>query len=118
MMAALRHTLYVIIAVASTIAAWWHGVAWIGESGNILNLPSFFLDSYHSGSAAAFVTIDILAAWIVFMLWVVPDAKRIGLGAKAGWLYFALSFIGTCFALPLYLRAREKHLVGAAETGS
>lgn len=110
MSASLRHALYVAIAVAATIGAWWHGFAWIMEGGNILNLPSFFLDSYRSGNAAAFLTIDILAAWAVFLLWVVPDATRIGLGAKTGWVYFALSFVGTCFALPLYLRARERHL--------
>lgn len=117
MSAPLRHAAYVIIAAAATVGAWWHGVAWITQGGNILNLPSFFLDSYRSGSAAAFLTIDILAAWAVFMIWVVPDAKRIGLGAKTGWVYFALSFIGTCLALPLYLRARERHLAAVGETG-
>ena len=116
MSASLRHALYVTIAVAATVGAWWHGFVWIMEGGNILNLPSFFLDSYRSGSAAAFLTIDILAAWMVFLLWVVPDARRIGLGAKAGWLYFALSFVGTCFALPLYLRARERHLEHAGQS--
>lgn len=113
MSAKLRHTVYVIIALAATAGAWWHGFAWIAQDGNILNLPSFFIDSYRSGSAAAFLTIDILAAWAVFMIWVVPDARRIGLGAKTGWVYFALSFIGTCFALPLYLRARERHLASS-----
>lgn len=105
-----RHLLYILIAVASAAAAWWQGIAWMRGGGNLLLLPTFFLDAYHSGSAAAFLTIDILAAWIVFMIWVVPDAVRIGLGARAGWLYLALSFIGTCFAFPLYLVARERHL--------
>lgn len=112
-----RHLLYILIAVASAAAAWWHGIAWMRGGGNLLLLPTFFLDAYHSGSAAAFLTIDIVAAWVVFMIWVVPDASRIGLGAKTGWLYLALSFIGTCFAFPLYLVARERHLAKAVAAG-
>lgn len=111
---AVRHALFVLIAILSTIAAWWHGIAWVQEGGNLLLLPTFFLDAFRSGSAAAFLTIDILAAWIVFMIWVVPDAKQVGLGASKGWLYLALSFIGTCFAFPLYLVARERHLSKSA----
>ena len=114
---AARHILFVIIAVASAAAAWWHGIAWMRGGGNLLLLPTFFLDAYNSGSAAAFLTIDILAAWIVFMIWVVPDAARIGLGARTGWLYVALSFVGTCFAFPLYLVARERHLAKAGAAG-
>ncbi len=105
-----RHAIYILIAILSAAAAWWHAIAWVQGGGNLLLLPTFFLDAYRSGSAAAFLTIDILAVWIVFMIWVVPDAKRVGLGARIGWIYLALSFIGTCFAFPLYLVARERHL--------
>lgn len=114
---AARHALYVLIALVSTAAAWWHGIAWVREGGNLLLLPTFFIDAYRSGSAAAFLTIDILAAWIVFMIWVVPDAEHVGLGARKGWLYFALSFVGTCFAFPLYLVARERHLARNRSAG-
>lgn len=114
---ALRHALYILIAVVSVIGAWWHGIAWMLGGGNVLLLHTFFLDAYRSGNAAAFLTIDILAAWIVFMIWVVPDATRVGLGAKTGWLYFALSFVGTCFAFPLYLVARERHLAKSGSVG-
>ena len=106
----IKHVLFVIIAVGATIAAWLHGFAWMADGGNILNLPSFFLDAYRSSPSAAFLTIDILAAWLVFMIWVVPDATRIGLGARWGWIFVALSFVGTCFAFPLYLVVRERHL--------
>ncbi len=104
----IKHGLFVVVAIGSTIAAWLHGFAWIAGGGNILNLPSFFLDSYNSGSAAAFLTIDILAAWMVFMIWVVGDAAKVGLGARWGWIFVALSFVGTCFAFPLYLVMRER----------
>ncbi|WP_428630029.1 DUF2834 domain-containing protein [Sphingopyxis sp.] len=113
----IRHGLYVLIAFVSAGLAWYYGIAWMQGGGNILNLPSFFLDAFRSGDAAAFLTVDILAAWIVYMIWVVPDAVRIGLGARTGWLFLVLSFIGTCFAFPLYLVRRERHLAKAGQTG-
>lgn len=110
----IKHALFVILAVGSLLLAWPHAFAWMAAGGSILNLPQFFLDSYRSGPAAAFLTIDILVAWIVFMAWAVGDAARIGLGAKWGWLFVALSFLGTCFAFPLYLVKRERFLAGRA----
>lgn len=106
----IKHLVYVVIAIGSLVAAWSHGLAWMAGGGNLLNLPSFFMDAYNSGSAAAFITIDILAAWLVFMIWVVGDSQRIGLGARQGWIFVALSFLGTCFAFPLYLVVRERFL--------
>ncbi len=106
----IKHLVYIVLAVGSLVAAWSHGLAWMAGGGNLLNLPSFFMDAYNSGSAAAFITIDILAAWLVFMIWVVGDSQRIGLGARQGWIFVALSFLGTCFAFPLYLVVRERFL--------
>ncbi len=106
----IKHLIFVVIAIGSLVAAWAHGLTWMSGGGNLLNLPSFFLDAYNSGSAAAFITIDILAAWLVFMIWVVGDSQRIGLGARQGWIFVALSFFGTCFAFPLYLVVRERFL--------
>jgi hypothetical protein len=102
--------LYIALAVISVVWAWSHGFAWAVGGGNLLNLPSFFIDAYKSGEAAAFLTIDILAAWATFMVWVVGDARKIGLGARMGWIFVGLSFLGTCFAFPLYLVLRERHL--------
>jgi Terpene cyclase DEP1 len=108
-----RHMIYIAFALISVVWAWSHGIAWMAGGGNIINLPSFFIDSYNGGSAAAFLTIDIAVAWGVYMIWVVGDATKIGLGAKTGWLFLALSFLGTCFAFPLYLVMRERHLAKA-----
>src|SRR3546814_250384 len=62
LMSGVRHALYVAIAIVSAVAAWWHGIAWVQEGGDLVNLPSFFLDAYHTGNAAAFLTIYIFAA--------------------------------------------------------
>ena len=106
----LRHVIYIALSLVSLVWAWSHGFAWMAGGGNLLNLPSFFIDSYNSGRAAAFLTIDIAVVWAAYMIWVVGDATKIGLGAKTGWIFLALSFLGTCFAFPLYLVVRERHL--------
>lgn len=113
----IRHAIYAIAAIASLIWAWSYGFTWAAEGGNLMNLPSFFIDSFNSGSAAAFLTIDILVVWGAFMLWVIPDAQRIGLGTKTGVIFLLLSFLGTCFAFPLYLIRRERHLAAQQQAG-
>jgi hypothetical protein len=111
-----RHMIYIAAALLSVIWAWTHAFAWMAGGGNIINLPSFFIDSYNSGPAAAFLTIDIAVAWGIFMIWVVGDAAKVGLGAKTGWIFVGLSFLGTCFAFPLYLVVRERHLANSGTT--
>lgn len=106
----IRHLLFVIAALVSTAWAWSQGLAWMAAGGNLLNLPSFFVDAYRSGPAAGFLTIDILFVWLVFIAWVIGDARRIGLGTKWGAFFALLSFGGTCLAFPLYLVMRERTL--------
>jgi len=68
------------------------------------------------GSIAAFLSFDMLIGWLVFMVWVVFDAKRIGLGYKWGWIFVALSYIGVSMAFPVYLVTRERFLDKQART--
>ena len=110
----LKHMIYIALALLGLVWCWSQGLQWIAHGGNIINLPSFFIDAYKSGSAAAFLTVDIAIAWATFMIWVVVDAAKIGLGAKTGWIFIGLSFLGTCFAFPVYLVVRERHLAGRA----
>jgi len=50
---------YIALSFVSVAWAWSWGFQWMAGGGNLLNLPSFFLDSDNSGSAAAFLAIDI-----------------------------------------------------------
>ncbi len=106
----LRHFVYALISLVSLILTWQHAFDWIAQGGNIANPMSFFIDGINSNSAAAFLSIDILAVWLVYLIWVIPDAIRIGLGLKTGVVFFFLSYLGTCFAFPLYLIVRERFL--------
>jgi hypothetical protein len=106
----IRHAAYVLLGVTATLLTWPHAFDWIRAGGNILNPVQFFSDAIHAGGTAAFLSIDMAIAWLVFMIWVVSDAKRIGLGLKWGWFFVALSYVGVSLAFPVYLVTRERFL--------
>lgn len=109
-MLSLKHIIFIAIAFISLVLTWTQGWAWIQDGGNILNPASFFIDGFKGNHASTFLSIDILAVWMVYMIWVVMDAKRIGLGIKWGVFFLFLSYLGTCFAFPIYLVVRERFL--------
>ena len=80
------------------------------NGGNILNPIQFFADAIAPGGTAAFLSIDMAIAWLVFMVWVVFDARRIGMGMRWGWFFVALSYIGVSLAFPVYIVTRERYL--------
>ena len=75
------------------------------------------IDAIKAGGSAAFLSIDMAIAWVVFMVWVVFDARRIGMGTKWGWFFVLLSYIGVSMAFPFYLITRERFLDGRAKIG-
>ncbi|MDT5299771.1 MAG: hypothetical protein QOG79_3013 [Mycobacterium sp.] len=111
-----RHAFYIVAGAVALVLTWPHAFSWMAAGGNILNPIAFFGDALAAGGTAAFLTIDMAIAWLVFMVWVVTDSKRIGLGYKWGWIFVALSYIGVSMAFPVYLVVRERHLDKRAQT--
>jgi hypothetical protein len=106
----IRHAIYLGAGVLALLLTWPHAFDWMDAGGNILNPLDFFGDAIDAGGTAAFLSLDMLVAWAVFMVWVVTDAKRIGLGTKWGWFFVALSYIGVSMTFPVYLVTRERFL--------
>ncbi|BBX44773.1 hypothetical protein MCOO_07880 [Mycobacterium cookii] len=98
------------------ILTWPNAFQWMSKGGNILNPIAFFGDAIAPGGTAAFLSIDMAIAWLVFMVWVVSDSSRIGLGHKWGWVFVALSYIGVSMAFPVYLVTRERFLEKHSQT--
>jgi hypothetical protein len=111
-----RHAFYLVAGAAALLLTWPHAFSWMAAGGNILNPVAFFGDAVAAGGTAAFLTIDMAVAWLVFMVWVVTDSKRIGLGYRWGWTFVALSYIGVSMAFPVYLVTRERYLDKRAKT--
>lgn len=105
-----RHALYVLAGVVALLLTWPHAFDWMRAGGNILNPIAFFDDAIAAGGTAAFLSIDMLIVWVVFMVWVVTDSVRIGMGRRWGVFFVVLSYIGVSMAFPLYLVARERFL--------
>jgi hypothetical protein len=111
-----RHAFYILAGAVALVLTWPHAFSWMAAGGNILNPLDFFGDAIGAGGTAAFLSIDMAIAWVVFMVWVVSDSNRIGLGYKWGWLFVALSYIGVSMAFPVYLVTRERYLDKRAQT--
>lgn len=106
----LKHGLFVVLGIVALFSTWPHAFDWMANGGNILNPVAFFGDAIKAGGTAAFLSIDMAIAWVVFMIWVVFDAQHIGLGLRWGWGFVGLSYIGVSLAFPLYLVVRERFL--------
>lgn len=105
-----RHAFFVVAGVVALVLTWPNAFAWMSAGGNILNPVQFFGDAMAPGGTAAFLSIDMAIAWLVFMVWVLFDAQRIGLGWKVGVLFILLSYIGVSMAFPFWLVTRERYL--------
>jgi hypothetical protein len=114
----IRHGLYIVAGIAALLLTWPHAFDWMRDGGNILNPIAFFGDAIDAGGTAAFLSIDMLIAWAVFMVWVVTDTARIGMGRKWGVFFIVLSYIGVSMAFPVYLVARERFLARCGGAGS
>lgn len=106
----LRHGFFLVVGIAALFLTWPHAFDWMRHGGNILNPVQFFADAINAGGTAAFLSIDMAIAWVVFMVWVVIDAQRIGMGLKWGWFFVGLSYIGVSMAFPFYLITRERFI--------
>lgn len=106
----IRHGAYLVAGLAALLLTWPYAFDWMSDGGNILNPIAFFGDAIDAGGTASFLSIDMLIAWAVFIVWVLTDSVRIGLGRKWGVAFVVLSYIGVSMAFPVYLVVRERFL--------
>ena len=106
----IKHAVFLLLGIVAMLLTWPHAFDWMANGGNILNPVASFGDAIAAGGTAAFLSIDMMIAWAVFMIWVVFDTHRIGMGMKWGWFFVALSYIGVSFTFPVYLIVRERYI--------
>lgn len=109
----IKHAVFLVLGLVALLTTWPHAFDWMRDGGNILNPLDFFGDAIDAGGTAAFLSIDMLIAWAVFMVWVVFDTRAIGMGMRWGWFFVLLSYVGVSMAFPVYLVVRERYLMGA-----
>ena len=97
--------LYAAIALGALVATWSFNIAYV-ENGH--SLIDFFGDGY-ANSASSSLTNDILFVTISAFVFMIIDARRIGV--RRVWIYLVVSLaVATSVAFPLYLIARERAL--------
>lgn len=110
MLTKVRRVIYIVIGLAAFVLTWPYAIDWMRAGGNILNPVSFFGDAIVHGKTAAFLSLDAMFMWLTYMIWVLFDTQRIGLGIKWGVFFVLLSYLGVSMAFPVYLVARELYL--------
>ena len=63
----IKHAVFLILGILALIVTWPHAFDWMRAGGNILNPIDFFRDAIAAGGTAAFLSLDMLIAWIVLI---------------------------------------------------
>ena len=106
----IRHGIFLALGIAAFFLTWPYAIQWMRDGGNIFNVVDFFGDALAPGGTAAFLSLDVLFVWVTYMIWVVFDAQRIGLGYKWGIFFILFSYVGVSLAFPVYLIVRERFI--------
>jgi hypothetical protein len=101
---------YLLLAVGALLATWSQNLAFFAESPDY-GIVDFVAGGY-ANHAAASLTNDLLFLSWAAILWMVVEARRLGI--RFVWLYVVLSFvIAISVTFPLFLIARERKLAAS-----
>ncbi|MEM9291789.1 MAG: DUF2834 domain-containing protein [Acidobacteriota bacterium] len=98
-------TVYLLAACVGAILPWWTFFPFLVENGVY---PQTILTALYANGASSGLATDFFISCVVFWIFVVRDAKSIGL---RGWWFVlpAAPLIGLSMAFPTYLYLRESH---------
>ncbi len=103
-----RQWFYAVLAVAGLLGPWYFNINFMLETGFVFDYAEFVRQGF-SNEASSSLTVDVIVAAIAFSIWVVHEARRLGIAH--GWVYIVLTFaIAFAFAFPLFLLIREGRL--------
>lgn len=106
-----RYTLpyiYLLFALLGLIIPWYFNLQQIFYSPFSFTLVEYFKQGMATPLAAS-ITTDFFIGTIPVLIWMMVEAKRLGMKYK--WLYFIGAFlIAFAFTCPLFLYNREKLL--------
>lgn len=107
-----REAIYIALAVAGLCLTWYHNLAFFRETGDPFAIGAF-ISAVFVNHASASIGWDITIACAAFIVWMLHEAKRIGM--SHAWVYVVLTFtIAFAFSAPLFLYMRERHLARTA----
>lgn len=96
--------IYALLALLGLAGTWSHNIAYLG-AGFLAGNQQFWLDTLVTPASTS-ITVDIFVLGFAVNLWMVLEARRIGLGYV--WLYVLGGFlIAISVAFPAYMIHRE-----------
>lgn len=102
-----REAVYALFAIVGLIGTWIFNAQYAVQTDGFD--PVEWLRLGFVNPAAASLTIDVLVAFAVFIVWALAESRRIGM--RHGWLYPVLGLlVAFAFAFPLFLLLRERYL--------
>ena len=102
-----RASMFLVLAFVGLAAQLVIVVIFLGESG--LDFGEFGEQVVETTIAVLTLT-DLLFTAVIVLLWIPGEAARVGI--ERWWPFALASLGGICFALPLFLAARERRLAG------
>ncbi len=103
-----RNTLcvaYLIIGIVASFCTWGNVLGMLSEYGFWEGTIQFWQDVLVNESSR-FITADILFFMVAIFLWMILEARRLGLPFVWGYIAFSF-FIGPSIGIPLFMVHRE-----------
>ena len=108
-----RQWFYAVLAAAGLLGPWYFNINFMLDTSFLFDYLEFIRQGF-ANDASSSMTVDVFVAAIAFCIWVVHEARRLGIAH--GWVYIVLTFgIAFAFAFPLFLLIREGHLKRAGQ---
>ncbi len=107
-----RQIAYALLAALGLIGPWYWNVQHTLAGGTLV---SFVTDQW-ANPATRSIGIDITAAALAFTIWMVVEARRLGM---RWWLWIVMTYlVAFGFACPLFFLMRERRLAALADASA
>jgi len=107
----IRH-LYVLLAIAGAVLPWMANLDFLKEHGPTFDL-ALFVQLANANAAAQSLSRDLAIAATAISIWMVVEARRIGLKGIT-WVLLGCVTVAFAFGCPLFLYLRERRLAELA----
>lgn len=106
-----RETVYLVLALLGVVAGWYFNIQYYQTAGENFGWIDWTRQCLVNPAAAS-ALMDLTFGYIILSLWMVLEARRLGM--RFGWLYIVLAVgISFAFGVGLFLMLRERRLRGA-----
>lgn len=110
-----RELVYLILALLGVVAGWYFNIQYYQTAGDSFGWIDWTRQCLVNPAAAS-ALMDLTFAYIILAIWMVIEARRVGM--RFGWLYIVVAVgISLAFGLGLFLMMRERRLRSAPANG-